>query len=224
MASRYYRVFKLIDHNPLWKRYLISSYRKGVAELAELAVVPDFDRKGFTSLLCGTAGAATSRAFVRYVLSRNRAAPIVVLDRSEIPLEESKRVLDKEFPEAAIAYLRCDARKMPLKRGSVDYVETDAFLEYFPPQELDLLLAEWSRVLRKDGFITTRAFASDSFFGTIVDNVRLLIAKHVFGVQVYRHTKEVLGTALRRAGFRFVIGGNTFLPTFKRFSIVKQSR
>jgi len=222
MHSKYYSRFQLFTHNPLWKKNLRWAYQRCIDDLGKINHCPNFSKKNFTALLCGTSGEKTSSIFVNFVLSKNKNAKIIILDISETQLVKSKSVLTKQFPKANIKYVKADAKNTEIKTASIDYIETDGFLEYFDADGLLLLLNEWKRLLSNGGFVTTRAFASNSFFGKITDKIRVLIGKHYLNVTLHvHHMKDIIG-AIRKTGLDFVQGGGTFFPTFKRFSLLKK--
>ncbi|MCA9372216.1 class I SAM-dependent methyltransferase [Candidatus Woesebacteria bacterium] len=173
-------------------------------------------------MLCGTSGERTSSIFVDFVLSKNNQAKIIILDISEMQLTESKKLLTKLFPKADIEYIKADAKKTSLISESIDFIETDGFFEYFNSKDLLLLMKEWRRLLRKDGFATTRAFASSSFFGKMVDIIRVFICKHYLDVIIHVHHMNAIEDIINKARFKFVQGGGSFCPTFKRFSLLKK--
>lgn len=219
MSQNYYLRFQIISHNPLWRTYLRWAYQKCIDDIKNKGYKVDFLRRDFTALLCGTSGEITSLEFVNFVFSKNPEAKIIILDISSIQLEKSKNILSKKFPKAKIKYIQSDANDTSIKNQSVDYIETDGLLEYFSKPNLFFLLKEWKRILKKNGIVTFRAFASDSFLGRIVDKIRLFIGKYYLHVKLYAHTFIDTSKVIKKAGFSFVHGGGTFCPTFKRFSL-----
>jgi len=103
--------------------------------------------------------------------------------------------------------------------GKIDWIETDGFLEYFDATKLSDLLDVWAKLLKRDGFITLREFASVGFFGKLVDVVRIWITKRWLEVKLYKHSKEALQRMFQKHQFRFVSGA-TLLPTFLRYALV----
>ena len=221
MEINYYSRFKIISNNRLWRRYLRWAYKKCIEDFKKINHNINFSKSVFTALLCGTSGEITSEEFVNFVLSHNKKARIIILDIASEQLEQSKIVLSKKYDKVNIKYLLSDARDISLKNQSVDYIETDGFLEYFSKQDIYIVLKEWNRILKKGGFITLRDFASNSQFGKIIDMARLFIGKAYFGIILHAHSFDDFIKAFKDTNFSFVSGGRTFLPTYIRFSLYK---
>mgnify|MGYP001561101362 CR=1 FL=1 len=221
MEMNYYSRFKIISNNRLWRRYLRWAYKKCIEDFKKINCNIDFSKRGFTALLCGTSGEITSEEFINFIMSRNKKARIIILDIASEQLEQSKIILSKKYNKVAIKYLLSDAKDISLKNQSVDYIETDGFLEYFSKQDMDIVLKEWDRILKKGGFITLRDFASNSQFGKIIDMVRIFIGKVYFGVKLHAHSFQDFINAFKDTNFSFVNGGRAFLPTYRRFSLYK---
>ncbi|MBI2654749.1 class I SAM-dependent methyltransferase [Candidatus Woesearchaeota archaeon] len=221
MEINYYSRFKIISNNHLWRKYLRWAYKKCIEDFKKINRNIDFSKKGFTALLCGTSGEITSEEFVSFVLSHNKKARIIILDIASEQLEQSKIVLSKKYDKVNIKYLLSDAMDISLKNQYVDYIETDGFLEYFSKQDINIVLKEWNRILKKGGFITLRDFARNSKFGKIMDIVRIFIGKEYLGARLYAHSFDDLIKAFNDNHFLFVSGGGTFLPTYRRFSLYK---
>ena len=221
MHSKYYTRFKIISYNPFWKIYLRWAYQKCIDDFQKINYKANFFKKGFTALLCGTSGEVTSTEFVSFVLSKNPKARIIILDIAPKQLERSRIVLSKKFPNAKIKYIQADAKNIPLKDESIDYIETDGILEYFSKGDMNILFKEWSRVLKKNGFVTLRDFATNSLLGRIVDKIRLFVGKKYLGVTLYQHLLDNITNAIKNGKFKHVYGGGTFCPTYRRISLVK---
>ena len=222
MKTSYYKRMQFFTSNPLWRRYLSWAYQCCVDDLKKIGYQPDFTKDNFTALLSGTSGETTSMQFAKFVFDKNPNAKIIILDIVPEQLERSRAVLSINYPDKNIEHILSDAKQTPLESDSIDYIETDGFLEYFLGEDLRSLLKEWSRILRQDGFITTRAFATNSVLGRLADKLRLFSARRVLGVTVYAHSKQELIQCFQDAGFEFVKGGNTFIPTLYRFSLVNR--
>jgi len=217
--EKYYSRFKIVSHNLFWKIYLRWAYKKCIEDLKKVSHDFNFSKKDFTALLCGTSGDVTSQEFVKFVFSKNPNAEVRILDVSLTQLEKSKEVLSEKFLNAKIRYILSDAKATQIEDNSIDYLETDGLLEYFSKEDIYLLFKEWKRILKIDGIITLRAFASSSFWGRIIDRIRLFISKQYLGVTLYAHSlKHILGV-VKKTEFSVIQGGNTFCPTFKRFSL-----
>lgn len=174
-------------------------------------------------MLCGTSGARTATNFVQFVLSKNPHAKIIILDISETPIEQSKNALTLKFPEANIHYIRSDAKNSNLPARSVDYIESDAFFEFFNASDLTLLLKEWERLLKKGGFATTRAFARRYIIEKPADLFRKFVAIRYLDVQIHIHRRSDIINAIKNTDLQYVQKGDAFIPTFKRFAFLKSS-
>jgi len=221
MTKSYYQRMRFFTANPFWKMYLSWAYQQCTDDLQRISYRPNFLSDNFTALLCGTSGEITSLQFARFVFEKNPKARIIVLDFAQEQLKKSEDILSMKYPDKNINYVLSDAKRTPFEDKSIDYIETDGFLEYFYANDLCALLQEWNRILRPSGFITTREFASNSWIGRFIDKLRLFAAKYYLGVTVYAHKENELTRNIQNAGFRFVKGGNTFIPTLKRFSMIK---
>lgn len=221
MAKSYYKRMQIITSNPIWKKYLSWAYQKCIDDFRKISFQPDFSTDNFTALLCGTSGEVTSEQFLKFIFNKNPEAKIIILDISSEQLEKSKIKLSQKYPHKDIVHLLSDAKHTQLNNESVDYIETDGFLEYFNSKNLDLLFNEWKRILRPNGFVTTRAFASSSALGRLIDKLRIFAAKHYLGVEIFSHSIQSMTKSIRNAGLNHVQGGGTLVPTFKRFSMNK---
>lgn len=220
MQNKYYQRFRLFTSGPLWRWYLSHSHKKSLDDLASLKVQPSFRKTAFTAMLCGTSGYNTSVNFIRFIHRNNPQARLIVADRNEYPLNETRSRAQRDFPSMDISYIQCDALKLPLEDASVDYIETDAFLQFFSSGQLPDLLREWARVLKPDGYISTRCFASRTRTGRFYDKLRIRLGNYL-NVRFYVHTFDYLASEMNKAGF--VFSASPFvLPTLKRFTLVKK--
>lgn len=222
MDTTYYRSFQIVTRFPLWRGYLRWAYSQCIKDLMALNYSPDFTRKNFTCLLCGVSGEVTANEFISFVLRRNSNANIIIIDYGKPQIEAIEKLVKRKYHNANIQVRRANALNLSfIAPHSVDWIETDGFLEYFDITNLDKLLDEWKRIVKKDGFITVREFASGSAAGNIIDSFRLWIARVYLDVALFRHTRKTLERHVKRHGFSFVIGW-TPIPTFRRYVMVNE--
>lgn len=222
MNAEYYKRFKFFTENKYWEKYLQWAYPTCLNDLSRLHFKPDLAVEGFTALLCGTSGETTALNFAKFVLSHNKRAKIIILDISESQITQSRTALKNVYPNADIKCIIADALHTGLESESINYIETDAFFEFFNSDELTLLLIEWKRILKMDGFATTRAFASDTFLEKRLDFIRVLVAHRYLKIGIYVHHLDGILNAISNSGLKFVQGGHAYCPTFKRFSLLKR--
>lgn len=216
----YYKKFSLIISNPLWRAYLRWAYRSCLKDLAELKFKPNFNKKAFTCLLCGVGNETTADEFIKLVLSKTINPKIIIIDAGKEQIDAVEKLIKQKYSNLNIVLKKFDALKLDqyLRPKSIDWIETDAFLEYFTHQSLDKLIKNWKHILTKEGFITTRAFSSDGL-GILIDFLRTKIGKIWPGVTLYRHTSKTLNNLFTKNNFHFT-KKPTPLPTFKRYSII----
>ncbi|MBI4225900.1 hypothetical protein HY612_02195 [Candidatus Roizmanbacteria bacterium] len=221
----YYRRFKIIIGSPLWRIYLKRAYRKCIEGLRQLNFVPDFNKKDFTCLLSGAGNETTADEFIKFVIARNRKAGIIIIDIGDEQIEAVKRLVQNKYQSLNIKVKQINALDLTsfIQKNNIDWIETDGFLEYFNTESLDSLLNVWNKILKKNGFITLREFASDGMIGKLIDYFRLWIAKKWLGVTIYIHTKKGLEDIFKKNNFKFV-SGSTLIPTFKRYSLIRNLR
>lgn len=222
MNHKYYTKFKIFTVQPFWTFYLKSAYKKS---LEDLRVLGQFRRihnnEEYTALLCGTSGSRTSETFIKYVLSKTSKATIYILDGNDYPLEETKEKIKGKYPSLNIKYIKANALAMPFKDCTIDYIETDSFFQFFTDTELLHLLKEWFRILKEDGYISTRCFASQSLIGSYFDNIRVLLGKYL-NVDFKIHKHKNIVAALKESNFSYCCA-SFILPTLKRFTLIKSS-
>lgn len=217
----YYRRFELITHLFFFRSLIRTGYTRGVGDLAKLGVNVDFTKPGFSCLLCGVSGEITAEEFIEFVFAKNKDARIVIIDYGKDQVEAVKKLVRGRYAGANITVKQMNALELTknFSPQTFDWIETDGLVEYFSKPDLKKLLTEWKTTLKKDGFITTRDFASSSLFGTLVDKFRMWFIKKHLTLTGYVHTKKELDQIFAAAGFRFV-SGPTPVPTFKRYALV----
>ena len=221
MIPAYYKRFRIFTHSVIWKIYISNSLTNSLYDLDALGRSSIFEKPGFTAMQCGTSGFKTSKCFFDFLLKRNSDCRIIVLDKSNYPLNEIKRNVHRKYSGIKFSFIQCDALSIPIADASVDYIETDSFFQFFSLTALNQMLSEWHRVLKPDGFITTRCFCRNNQFGKIFDFFRKQLGKYL-NVQFIIHDYPSIIASLNLAGFNFK--SNCYaLPTLRRFTLIKQS-
>ncbi|MBI3379347.1 hypothetical protein HY029_01170 [Candidatus Gottesmanbacteria bacterium] len=219
----YYRNFKIVLGNPLWRIYLQWAYKTGIQDLEKLRVKPNFSKKDFTALLCGVGNENTADEFIKFILERNEKAKIIIIDIGNEQIEAVKKLVATEYPNINIVVKQTDVLKLGayLGKSSIDWIETDGFLEYFDPDRLGELLSIWKTILAKNGFITFRDFITEGFFGKTIDTIKMGIAKIWLGVTLHPHDKNEFLNMLESFGFRYFEASSCF-PTYRRYLLINR--
>jgi len=204
-----------------FRPYLRWAYKRGIKDVEMLSVKPNFTKNTFSCLLCGVAGEVTAEEFIKFVFSKNPKAQITIIDMGTEQIAAVKKIVDEKYKNYAIKIKQMNALDLTkkFKPNSFDWIETDGFIEYFDKKSLEELLHQWKLLLKKDGFITTRDFASIPPFGFLVDGIRYWFIKKYLTLSGYIHTKKDLQTLFTENDFRFV-HGLTPIPTYRRFALV----
>ncbi|MCL4363841.1 hypothetical protein M1328_01230 [Patescibacteria group bacterium] len=218
----YYKNFGLVLGNPLWRVYIRWVLDKSIDDFGKLRFKPDFKKKNFTCLLCGVGNEATAEEYIKFVVKRNENPAVWIIDLGKEQIDAVKTMISRKFPKLNVKIKQTNALELDqiIKPGSIDWLETDGLFEFFDNKSLKKLLAVWKNILNKDGFITTTATSSRWKFQEYVDRFKVWTGRVWLGVTVYRHTREEMRNNIISSGFEFV-EGPTFIPYFKRYSIVK---
>jgi SAM-dependent methyltransferase len=155
-------------------------------------------------LLCGTASPYTTRTFARFVCTHQAAASIDVLDISPYSLSQSAHFLKTchDLDGAHISFIEGDALHLPFGDERFDWIETDFFIQFFSAQEKATIFAEWYRVLKPGGVVTTRDWLLEGhgYAERLVEGTKTWLIRHILGPVTYSaRTKEVC-EALERLG------------------------
>ncbi len=219
----YYKNFGIILGNPFWRVYIRWAYKTCVSDLEKLGVKPNFSKKDFTALLCGVGNENTANEFIKFVISRSPNPKIIIIDLAQEQINAVNKLVRSKYPNLNIKVKQINALKLSgfLQKESINWIETDGFLEYFDRNSLEKLLQIWKNILKKKGFITFRDCVISGTLEYIVDKVKIRIAKLWLGINVYTHSKRDLEMLLRRNEFRFT-WGPTNLYTFRRYSLVNE--
>jgi len=200
--------------------YLRRVYKKCIKDFRELNFRPSFRNRDFKCLLCGVGNEVTADEFISFVLKKNLKAEIVIIDIGNKQIKAVKRLVKDKYSDKKIKVVKYDALNLLdlLNKNSINWIETDGFLEYFDKFNLERLLKIWKKLLKPNGFITTRAMVSNNGFERLVDLLRVKIGRMWLGVKLYPHDKKEMNSLLKKLGYRFIIK-STLLPTFKRISL-----
>lgn len=219
----YYSKWGTIIGSPIFQRFLRRNYELGVSDLALFNKSLSFKRSNFTCLLCGVGNKETARTFIQFVTHRNSQAKIIIIDLGEEQIQEVNKLVRQSFSQYQIEIKRMDALNLLswLEKSSIDWIETDGFLEFFSDSKLAQLLSIWYSLLKKDGFITLREPASNSGFGSLIDSFRIKIAMWWLSIQIYLHTMQSLNKQFDSAGFQYATFP-TIVPTFRRYTLIKK--
>lgn len=219
----YYSRWSLVIGTSLFQNFLKSSYALGVSDLDKLHKKAHFSDPNFTCMLCGVGNAATANSFIQFALSRNPKSHIVIIDLGEEQITEVKKLVQRNYSQSNITIRQMNALDLLswLKSSSLDWIETDGFLEFFSPSQLLRLIHIWHILLKPEGFITIRETASQSKIGSIIDIIRIWLGKLWLGVQLYKFTLQDLERIFQTNGFKYV-SYPTSIPTYRRFTLVKK--
>jgi len=224
MHTTYYKRWGLFMKNPLWCNYLKKMYQDGFQKIAYLTNQDNpFDQPNFTALLSGCHGETTAETFAQFIFSKNPTTKLYILDINPISIERCKAVLPKKFPNKTIVFLQENILGNSIPDNTIDYIETDGFLQFFEPKtQLPKLIAEWKRMLKPTGFITTRDIVTTNVIGRTIVAIMQFLAKHVFAITIYHQTLAEIEKLYFQYGFYSVVR-KTWFPTFRQFTIIKKS-
>jgi SAM-dependent methyltransferase len=156
-------------------------------------------------LLMGFEGVHTAITFIRFIHERNANAAITVADISSYPLAESVRLGIPNLPHVNLA--QEDTTSLSFPDASFDMIETDRLLQFLSPGQKRRALAQWYRVLRPGGIVTT----TDNLMQNqtpgeweIFDRKRNRLLTSL-GVDSYPATIEEMSQAFGEQGFSTVI-------------------
>lgn len=219
--KNFYKRFSVITRLPFWRRYLRIQHDRGLVDAKTLSGRTIFSGPDFTALLCGTSGEITTDEFIKSVYSVNSTAKIIIIDLGNEQIDSVIKLIDKFYPSRNIVVKQANALNLDfIEKATIDWIETDGFLGFFDEKTLPLLLLEWKRILKDNGFITFRDFATTSLLGCFIDWLRAKISIISIGLNLNRRSKKTLDKALSDAGFRFVTKP-TIIPDFYRYCLIK---
>lgn len=199
--SRYF-LYEWLANPQAQRDFLRLSYREAKL-LAEEHRKPLFTDPEPRFLLCGVGAPVTARTFYLHASSLAPGARIVLFDQRAGVLEKSVRQLAKQETGGPARVETCvgDALQMPFADGTFDWIETDYFLAFFRAEQLPQLMAEWRRVLKPGGLVTTRIFAAeDSLRGRFGERC-YQIYSWIISAPCHVHSVETIQAALQSEKF-----------------------
>ena len=224
MGKDYYDRFGIILRSPFFPIYLRWAYRRGLNDVETLGLRPDLTQKDFTCLLSGCGNELTADTFIQFVIQKNKKATIYIIDLGEKQVNAIKKLIDTKYINPNIKVYKVNALEINsiIKPHSLNWIETDGFMEYFDHPSLKKLLQTWHDLLKKDGFVTTRDCITEGEITKIADYVRIKVADLWLGVSLFPHTKQDYEKIFSQIGFKYSFG-STLLYTYRRFALVKSS-
>lgn len=193
----------MIDYHKRHARYAAAGWHRRFLRIAysrsqralESAGCRPLVAPGARVLLCGAGAPATAEEFAAFVYERQPSAQLCVIDIARAPLAALR--------DATKAKLVCsDARALPFADATFDLVETDFLLQFFDREERRKVLAEWARVLRPGGALTTRDWVTRGRgLDPLWDALRRGVLRAVLDVRVHVLRDDDLREALENAGF-----------------------
>lgn len=187
-----------------------------------LGLQPDFDKKDFSCLLSGCGNEQTADTFIQFVTRRNKNAKIYIIDLGDEQIKAIQKLVAFKCKDYNVEIHQINALDLEkiINLKSLDWIETDGFMEYFDNRSLEKLLQVWHRLLKKDGFITTRDCVTEGKLTQIADYLRINIAYQWLGVKLYTHTKQDFNKLFAKIGYKYFLG-NTWLYSYRRFALIK---
>ncbi len=153
-------------------------------------------------LLMGIEGHQTAETFVDFVRSRNPNVVVTIADFSKYPLIQCVENGIDKLPNVNL--VQADTTELPFADKSFDLIETDCLLQFLSPTQKRVALAQWYRVLRPDGIVTTRdRFVSIKEPPQKWDELNEWREELIwrFGVYSYPTTLEVMRYLFTQQGF-----------------------
>ncbi len=219
---RYYKNFRIVIGTPLWRFFLRWVYAKSIDDFKKLKFTPNFQKKDFICLLCGVGNEVTADEFIKFVLQRNNQAKIYIIDLGDEQIAAVRDLVKQKYQNVDITVKRLNALDLEtmLSAKSINWIETDGLFEFFDYDSLERLLKVWGKILKEDGFITTRANSTKGIVDRGIDNIKVWGGRVWLNITTYSHTREKLHNLFKSTGFKFT-QGSTPLLTYKRYSLIK---
>ena len=220
----YYSRWSAVIGTSIFQRFLKYNYSLGLSDLGLLNKSVSFNEEGFSCLLCGVGNEKTAKTFIEFVIERNSKARIYIIDLGLEQVTAVNKLVEHHFKAYDIFVKQMNALDLKsfLNKGSLHWIETDGFLEFFTHSQLKNLLTIWHFLLKRHGFITIREPAGNNLFESMIDEFRVVMGKWWLGVKIYIHTVTDLQKLFADVGFKYVMHP-TAVPTFRRFTMIKKS-
>ncbi|MEK7605524.1 MAG: class I SAM-dependent methyltransferase [Patescibacteria group bacterium] len=204
-SGKYHQSFGKLAERPHQRRYLENAYKRSLGLVQEAGWENPIAQPDAEVLLCGTGSTETSSTFVRTIRDLNHDAKIHILDREQFPLDRSRERLGRELGEQmdGIEFHQEDALHTSFADSEISAIETDLFLQFFPPDAKAELLKEWWRILKPGGIVTTRDFVQSTGgrFEKRIANLQQRAVARAVHVPVYPTTNDELSKQFEQAGF-----------------------
>ncbi len=160
MKLNRYFIYEWLAPTPAHCRYLRVAY-DATRQLAEEQRQPLVVGANPKVLLCGVGRSATAESFCEFLRDNFPKAEVTLFDLRRTPLDKAFPRIAKNNLSLRVEIRTGDVLAMPFADATFDWIETDHFLQFFPPDQLPLLVAEWRRVLKPGGLVTTRFLSPD---------------------------------------------------------------
>lgn len=123
---------------------LLGGHRAALTGLRR--VVGPREAPGLSLLDVGTGSADIPAAIVRWARRQGLSVRVVAVEANPVTAAAARR-LTRNLPE--ISVLQADARNLPFKPASFDFVFCSQLLHHFSEGEIPLLLKKWSALARR---------------------------------------------------------------------------
>src|SRR3989338_9532342 len=145
MGKNYYRRFGIVLRNPLFPVYLRWAYDQGLKDVKSLGLPPNFNKMSFSCLLSGCGNEQTAETFIQFVSQRNKNAKFYIIDLGDEQIQAIRKLVALKFNNLNIEIHKINALELDkiIKPKSLDWIETDGFMEYFDHRSLKKLLQIW---------------------------------------------------------------------------------
>jgi ubiquinone/menaquinone biosynthesis C-methylase UbiE len=160
MSLSRYSLYEWFATDRLHCRYLRAAYDCSARQVAGPRGQTWFAHVN-QALLCGVGRTATAKFFYEQLHARNLQASATLFDMRPEVLARSLAAIRRNQPEPSVQTSVGNALALPFPDATFDWIETDHFLQFFPPAQLPALIAQWQRVLKPGGVLTTRFFSPD---------------------------------------------------------------
>ena len=184
----------------------------------------NFTKKDFTVLLCGVGNESTAELFIEFVKQRSPQAKIIIIDLGEEQIAAVKKLVEKKYAKLPIFVKQINALALQemLATESIDWIETDGFLEFFDHASIQKILAIWFHLLKKDGFITTRMPVYNNHFEKLCHKLAKILAKRWLGVNIFYYKTDAFNKLIEKNGLVYV-RHTTLIPTLDSYTMIKHN-
>ena len=151
MGKDYYNRFGVVLRSPLFPVYLRWAYNQGLMDVKSLGIQPNFNKTSFSCLLSGCGNEQTADTFIQFVIQRNKNAEIYIIDLGEEQITAIRRLVAVKYKDLNIKVHQINALELDniIKPQSLDWIETDGFIEYFDHPSLKKTATDLALALEK---------------------------------------------------------------------------